>query len=220
MDIQFLPKSICSIKCHANEYFSRNDIWVTWPWIIKYSKYIIHWQKVWSTLQHFLVNFLQKVNTTFHLWIGHNQARHYCINNENCVLQEELVTFSSTDYQPKILNSFLLYFSEVRVKLYFIAQNKINWYLFLAFEWKINLIECLRSEYIANWIRDLKYGPCTIMLIFTKKASSWHKSTRRDRGYCHPFISWLGLCTNKWHYEISSSENIFPKLLSGFLSLK
>ena len=55
------------------------------------------------------------------------------------------------------------------MKLHFIAENKINWYSFLAFEWKINLIECLRSEYIANWIRDLKYGPCTIMLIFTKK---------------------------------------------------
>ena len=55
------------------------------------------------------------------------------------------------------------------MKLHFIAENKINWYSFLAFEWKINLIECLRSEYIANWIRDLKYGSCTIMLIFTKK---------------------------------------------------
>ena len=123
-DFQFLLKLICLIEYHANEYFSRNEIWVTWPWIIKYSKYIIHWQKVWSTLQHFLVNFLQKVNTTFHLWIGHNQARHYCINNENCVLQEELVTFSSTDYQPKILNSFLLYFSEVRVN--FILLQKIK----------------------------------------------------------------------------------------------
>ena len=92
-------------------------------------------------------------------------------------------------------------------------KNSASIGTFGAFEWKINLIECLRSEYIANRIRDLKYGPCTIMLIFTKKTSSWHKSTRRDRGYCHPFISWLGLCTYKWHYEISSSENIFPKLL-------
>ena len=111
---------------------------------------------------------------------------------------------------------FFFYFSEVKMKLHFIAENKINWYSSLAFKWKINLIECLRSEYIANRIRDLKYGPCTIMLIFTKKTSSWHKSTRRDRGYCHPFISWLGLCTNKWHYGISPSE-IFSENFKSFL---
>ena len=131
----------------------------------------------------------------------------------------KIVSFKESRFKPfpqittKNSKFFFFYFSEVKMKSYFIAENKINWYSFLAFEWKINLIECLRSEYIANWIRDLKYGPCTIMLIFTKKTSSWHKSTRRDRGYCHPFISWLGLCTYKWHYEISSSENIFPKLL-------
>ena len=86
--------------------------------------------------------------------------------------------------------------------------------LIFAFEWKqINLIECLRSGYIAKRIRDLKYGPCTIMLIFTKKLPLDLRA--RDETEAIVTLSYRDWVyyTNKWHYEISSSENFLQTFL-------